>query len=121
MASPDDGGSVSEPKQTDANDAITFIYKIAPIYANAQANHDRLAEYRKSKKSLLMLSSGESSAVMREAEAYAHPEYLDLLEEIKLAQVEAITLKLQIDAAKLRVEVYRTDSANNRSIEKATQ
>jgi hypothetical protein len=113
---------MSAPEQkTDANLAIDYIYSHAPIYANAQANHDRLAEYRKSKKSLLMLASGESSAVMREAEAYAHAEYLDLLDEIKLAQVEAITLKLQIDAAKLRVEVYRTESANNRSIERATQ
>ena len=108
-----------QEQQSDANKAITFIYNTAPIYANAQANHDRLAEYRKSKKSLLMLASGESSAVMREAEAYAHPEYLDLLDEIKLAQVEAITLKLQIDAAKLRVEVYRTESANSRAIDRA--
>ena len=106
---------------SDANDAISFIYKTAPVYAMAQGNHDRLAEYRKSKKSLLMLASNESSAAMREAEAYAHPEYLDLLDEIKMAQVEAITLKLQIEAAKLRVEVYRTESANNRTIDRATQ
>jgi hypothetical protein len=106
---------------SDANEAINFIYTQAPIYARAQATHDRLAEYRKSKKSLLMLSSSESSAVMREAEAYSHPEYLDLLDEIKLAQVEAITLKLQIDAAKLRVEVWRSESANNRAMDRATQ
>ena len=106
---------------SDANDAISFIYKTAPIYALAQGNHDRLAEWRKSKKSLLMLQSQQSSAAMKEAEAYAHPEYLDLLDEIKFAQVEAITLKLQIEAAKLRVEVYRTDSANNRRLDRATQ
>ena len=106
---------------SDANDAISFIYKTAPIYALAQGNHDRLAEWRKSKKSLLMLQSQQSSAAMKEAEAYAHPEYLDLLDEIKFAQVEAITLKLQIEAAKLRVEVYRTDSANNRRLDRAAQ
>ena len=106
---------------SDANKAIEFIYQTAPAYAMAQGNFDRLSEYRKSKKSLLALSSGESSFAMREAEAYAHPEYLDLLDEIKLAQVEAITLKLQIEAAKLRVEVYRTDSANNRRLDRAAQ
>lgn len=105
----------------DANDAIDFIYKTAPAYAMAQANHDRLYEYRKSKKSLLMLTSGETSAVMREAEAYSHPEYLDLLDSIKLSQVEAITLKLQIDAAKLRVEVWRSTEASNRNIERVTR
>lgn len=106
---------------SDANDAISFIYKNAPIYANAQANYERLSEYRKSKKSLLMLTSEETSAAMKEAEAYAHPEYLDLIDEIKAFQVEAITLRLQIEAAKLRVEVYRTDSANNRRLDRAAQ
>ena len=106
---------------SDANDAINYIYHHAPIYALAQGNHDRLSEYRKTKKSLLVMQRPESSFAMKEAWAYAHPEYIELLDEIQKYQIEAITEKLQIEAAKLRVEVYRTDSANNRRMDRAAQ
>lgn len=106
---------------SDANDAVNFIYNTAPIYAKAQSDFDHLSEFRKTKKSLLMLASGESSAVMKEAYAYADPEYFQVLEGMKVAQEEAIKLKWQLEAAKLRVEIYRTESANNRSIDRATQ
>ena len=106
---------------SDANDAVDFIYKTAPIFAKAQSEHDYLCEFRKTKKSLLMLASPETSAVMREADAYANPEYLQVLEGMKVSGEAAIALKWQLEAAKLRVEIYRTDSANNRSIDRATQ
>lgn len=106
---------------SDANDAIDFIYRNAAVFAKAQSDHDYLSEYRKTKKSTLMLNSTEASAVMREAAAYADPEYLQVLEGIRVAGEQAITLKWQLEAAKLRVDVYRTDSANNRTIDRATQ
>lgn len=106
---------------SDANDAVNFIYVNAPLFAQAQSQHDYLCEYRKTKKATLMMASGESSAVMREAEAYAHAEYLQVLEGIKVAGEQAITLKWQLEAAKLRVEVWRSESANNRNMDRAAQ
>jgi hypothetical protein len=104
---------------TDADKAVDFIYKHAPLYAKAKADRTYLEEFRKTKKSLLMLSSGESSAVMREADAYAQPEYQELLAGLRVAVEQEEALKWQMEAAKLRVEIYRTESANNRSIDRA--
>lgn len=106
---------------SDAAKAVDFIYTTAPLFAKAQSEHDYLCEYRKTKKATLMLSSDESSAVMREAAAYADAEYLQVLEGIKVSGEQAITLKWQLEAAKLRVEIYRTESANNRTMDRAAQ
>lgn len=68
---------------------------------------------------LLMKESTESSFVGKETEAKAHPDYIALLHGIKVAQEQEITLKWQMESAKITVEIYRTESANNRAIDKA--
>lgn len=102
-------------KDIDPNDAVNFILKTAPLFAAAQSQHDHLCEFRKTKKALLMLSSDESSAVMREADAYANPEYLEVLEGIKVAGQEAIELKWKLEAARMRVDIWRSQEASNRN------
>lgn len=104
---------------SDANDAVDYIYLNAPLFAKAQSEHDYLYEYRKAKKASLMLVSLETSAIMREAWAYAHPEYIKILKGIEAAGEKAITLKWQLDAAKLRVEIYRTEEASARALGRA--
>jgi hypothetical protein len=99
----------------DPNKAVNFILETAPLFAAAQSQHDHLCEFRKSKKALLMLASAETSAVMREAAAYADPEYLQVLDGIKVAGEEAIALKWKLEAAKLRVEIWRSQEASNRN------
>ena len=106
---------------SDANDAVDYIYKHAPFFAKAKSDRVYLEEYRKTKKSLLMLSSGESSAVMREADAYAHPEYQELLAGLRVAVEQEEALKWQLTAAQARIEIYRTQSANNRNMDRAAQ
>lgn len=66
-----------------------------------------------------MKESTESSFVGKETEAKAHPDYIALLHGIKVAQEQEITLKWQMESAKITVEIYRTESANNRAIDKA--
>lgn len=104
---------------SDANEAVNFIYVTAPKFAKAQSEHDYLCEYRKAKKASLMLVSLETSAAMKEAWAYAHPEYIQLLKGIEVAGEQAITLKWQLEAAKLRVEIYRTEEASARALGRA--
>jgi vacuolar-type H+-ATPase subunit H len=106
---------------SDANDAVDYIYKHAPMFAKAKSDRAYLEEFRKTKKSLLMMASGESSAVMREAEAYAHPEYQELLAGLRVAIEQEETLKWQLTAAQARIEIYRTESANNRAMDRAAQ
>ena len=66
-----------------------------------------------------MKESTESSYVGKETEAKAHPDYIALLEGIRVAQEQEITLKWQMESAKITVEIYRTESANNRAIDRA--
>lgn len=106
---------------SDANEAVDYIYKNAPAFAKAKSDRVYLEEFRKTKKSLLMMASRETSAVMREADAYAHPEYQELLAGLRVAVEQEEALKWKLTAAQARIEIYRTESANNRSIDRATQ
>ncbi len=106
---------------SDANDAVNFIYTHAPLFAKAKSDRIYLEEFRKTKKSILMLASGEASAVMREADAYANIEYQELLAGLRVAVEQEDTLLWQLRAAQARIEIYRTDSANNRNMDRAVQ
>ncbi len=101
--------------------AVSFIYSNAPIYAQAKANRMHLEEFRKSKKALLMGECVEKAVNAREQYAYAHPDYIALLDGLKAAIEVEETLKWQMTAAQARIEIWRTESANNRSIDRATQ
>jgi hypothetical protein len=105
--------------ETDANKAINFIYNNASTYANAKADRVRLEEFRKSKKAILMQSSKESSAVAQERDAYAHPEYLELLDGLRTAVEVEETLRWQMVAAQLRVDVWRSEESSARFVTKA--
>lgn len=103
------------------NDAIDFILKNSAKYAKAKAERIYLEQYRKSKKAILFAKSDAKTMAEREAEAYAHPDYISLLNGLSAAVEVEEELRFKIEAAKLRVEVWRTTQANNRRIDNATQ
>jgi hypothetical protein len=103
----------------DPNDAVDFIYRTAPKYAQAKAQRVYLEEFRKSKKALLMKSCGESSVAAQEREAYADQQYQDLLKGLQAAVEGEEELRWSLIAAQLRVEIWRTQSANNRGLDRA--
>lgn len=108
-------------KDFDPHEAVDFIYRTAPLYAQAKADRVHLEEFRKSKKALLMKASGESAIGAQEREAYAHADYIALLDGLKEAVVKEETLRWQLISAQMRGELYRTQSANNRAIDRAAQ
>jgi hypothetical protein len=109
------------PRTIDPHDAVDFIYRQAPLYAKAKAERVYLEEFRKTKKALLMKSSGESAVAAQEREAYAHPDYQGLLEGLRTAVENEVTLQWGLVAAQARVEIWRTESANNRGMDRAAQ
>lgn len=110
-----------KPKRvTDANEAIDFIYKNAKPYAEAKAKRIYLEEFRKTKKALLMSSSDETAAVAREQYAYAHPEYAELIKGLQAAVEVEETLRWQMVAAQARVEVWRSEEASARLVDRVT-
>ena len=96
-----------------ANKAVTFILENAAKYAQAKATRVQLEEYRKSKKAILM-SNEEGTLGAKEMYAYAHPEYVDLLFQIKEAIAQEEELRWLLEAAKLRVEVWKTEEYTKR-------
>lgn len=102
-------------------EAIEFIYRNAPKYAKAKADRVQLEEYRKSKKAILFQQAPAGSIADREAYAYAHEDYVQLLEGLKQAVEIEETLRWQIEAARLKVEIWRTQQANNRMIDGAAR
>lgn len=108
-------------KQHDPNRAIDYIIANASKYAAAKANRVFIEEFRKSKKALLMAQSTAEAANAREQHAYASPEYVELLNGLKAAVEVEETLKWELIAAQLRVDVWRSQEASNRNQERATQ
>ena len=101
--------------------AVNFIYTNAPIFAQAKANRVYLEEFRKSKKALLMGECVEKAVNAREQYAYAHDDYLNLLEGLKAAIEVEETLKWQMTAAQARIEIWKTEEYSNRMIDRATR
>jgi hypothetical protein len=107
----------------DPNAAVDFLLKNAGLFAKAKAERIYLEEFRKSKKALLMQEAflaGVDTMTGQERDAYARSEYRELLEGLKAAVETEEKLKFQLIGAQLRVDIWRTNQANNRFIEKAT-
>ena len=104
--------------------AVDFIIKKAPEFAKAKSKRVYLEEFRKSKKALLMkdaLLKGIEAANAQEREAYSHPEYLQLLQGLAAAIEIEETLKWQLEAARMRTDIWRTEQANARMEGRATE
>jgi hypothetical protein len=108
---------------TDPHKAVDYIIRSAPKYAKAKAERVYLEEFRKSKKALLMKAADQDrlSLAGQERDAYSHPEYVALLEGLKVAVEIEEKLRWDLIAAQARVEIWRTESANNRATDRATQ
>jgi hypothetical protein len=104
---------------TDATeDRFAKLEVLANEYAEAHAQAEHLSEFRKSKKALLMKEAevcGTKTAALQEREAYAHPDYIALLNGLKAATERAVSCKWRLELARMRFEWARTQSANRRA------
>lgn len=114
------GGDVTEVPRNPGR-AVEFIIENAPLHAKAKAQRVYIENFLRSKKAMLMTGSDAKTVADREAYAYAHADYIQLLEGLRVAVEEEETLKYMLKAAEARIELYRTDSANNRATDRATQ
>ena len=87
-------------------------------FAQAHAQAEHLAEFRKSKKALLMIEAekaGHKTTAAQEREAYAHPDYIALLDGLRVATEQALSLRHRIKACEMRFEAWRTKQATRRA------
>ena len=104
-------------RQIDPEQAAEQIREIAPAYGQAKAQRVYLEEFRRSKKAMLMkdcMTMGVEAANAQESEALADPEYVGLLKGLAAAVENEETLKWQLEAARLEIEIWRTRQATER-------
>jgi len=105
-------------------EAAQTIRNKAPAYGEAKAQRVYLEEFRKSKKALLMkdaLTLGIEAANAQEREAYAHPSYQQLIRGLAEAIEKEETLRWELEAARLDIEIWRSREATNRNQDRAHQ
>jgi hypothetical protein len=105
------------------NKVVEFLLKNAGKYAKAKSERIYIEEFRKSKKALLMQMAqlkGVETMAAQERDAYANEEYQELLEGLKEAVEIEEKLRWQMLAAQIKVDIWRTEQANNRLIDKGT-
>ncbi|MEY2630763.1 MAG: hypothetical protein RLZZ469_1660 [Bacteroidota bacterium] len=107
--------------QINPQKAIEFIYENAPRYAEAKATRVYLEEFKKSKKAILYQKPSSGTIGDREAYAYAHEEYLEVLNGLREAVEVEEALRWQIESARLKVEIWRTQQANNRALDNSAR
>lgn len=96
---------------------LNYIRDQAGNMAAAKADRVQLEEFRKSKKALLMIQAekaGHSSAVSQEKQAYADPEYVEFLNALAAAVEKEEKLRWLMLSAQLKIDVWRSLSANKR-------
>mgnify|MGYP003704897353 CR=1 FL=1 len=97
-----------------AQKAIDFIRDNAPKYANAKAERVYIEQFLRSKKSMLMADEGGTLGA-KEAYAYAHIDYETQLLGLREAVRQEEHLRYMLEAAKLRVEIWKTNEFTKRT------
>jgi hypothetical protein len=100
--------------ERDPNDAVDYILRNSPKFARAKAERVYIEEYRKSLKAILMKRSLENAIGAQEREAYAHEEYQQLLEGLRDAIEIEEKLRWDLIGAQARIDIWRTEQANQR-------
>jgi len=101
--------------------AIQFLIDTAPLYAKAKADRMYLEEFRKSRKAQLASQAGTEVLGKQETFAYAHADYIEILEGIRQAVEKEERFRWLMTAAQARIEVWRTEQYSARMEIKATQ
>ena len=106
-------------KPIDPQAAMETMWKIAPEFAKAKGERVYLEEFRKTLKATLMKSSGFEAIGAQEREAYAHADYGVHLLGLQASVEREESLKWRLIAAQAAIDIWRTQQANNRGIDKA--
>ena len=101
--------------------AIEFIIKTAPLYAKAKSDRMFLEEFRRSKHAQLKSLAKTEVLGKQDTFAYAHPEYVEILEGIRAAVEIEERYRWLMTAAQARISVWQTEQYNARLEIKATQ
>ena len=109
-------------KLIDPQAAVTYMVAKSGEYAEAEANKVYMEELRKTIKAEGMKEAelnGHKTAAMQEREAYASEAYKIHLLALQEAVRQREQLRWMLIAAQARIEVWRSQEASNRHIDRA--
>jgi hypothetical protein len=101
-------------READPHEAVDYILVHGKRFAKARAERTYIEEYRKSLKAILMKRSSEKAIAAQERDAYAHPEYLQLLDGVRAAVEVEEKLRWDLIGAQARVEIYKVQEYTKR-------
>ena len=100
--------------EEEVQQALDFIRDNADALAKASAEFQYLNAFRRSKLGIEFFESQEKTVAAREWDARRNPEYIALLNGLKVAHEEDTRLRYLIKAAQIKIEVWSTIQANQR-------
>jgi hypothetical protein len=108
---------VSQPIKP--REALEALWNFAPMYAKAKGERVYLEEFRKTMKAQLMKEREGTPIAAQEREAYADPRYIAHLKGLQAAVEAEETLRWRLVAAQAAVEVWRSQEASNRTMDRS--
>jgi hypothetical protein len=100
------------------NDEIQHIVDLIDDYSYADARLAWLESYKSALKALRMKDSPSPSVAGKEMDALASEDYLQYCYDLEEAKRKHTSLKLTIETAKMKVELFRTLEASSRFADK---
>lgn len=105
------------------HDAVDFLSTHGAKYAEARGHRVYLEEFRKSQKAMLMkaaMTEGRAkTSAAAEMEAYADAAYIEVLKGLQAAVEREEELRWALVSAQARIDVWRSQEASNRMIDRA--
>ena len=107
---------MTDNSQTKAAKATQYLIDSAADIAGAKVDLVKAENMLRVVKSIAMKHSGEKSAAAQEREAYAysHERYLELLNGLRAATEKSESLRYRMRIAEERIGIWRTREASNR-------
>lgn len=101
-----------------ARNATQFLVDSAARIAGARGELTEAENMLRVTKSVAMKASGESAVSAQEREAYASDQYLAAVQRVTGATIAFEELRAKREAAKMRIEYWRSLNANQRAAER---
>lgn len=98
--------------------ALHYLKTIADQYGKAKAEAEYLREFRKTKKAMLMIEAeqdGIKTVAAQESYAYAHDDYMELLDGLRVAIQESERLSMLVRAATIQIDIWKTNQMREMS------
>jgi len=97
----------------DADIAVHSILNHAPEIAKSKAEKEYLEQFLKSKKALIV-QEATGTILERESYAYAHPDYIQLLKDIRAANEEYERRRWLMVGWQTKIDAWRTQESSRR-------